>query len=138
MGTVKPVLTAIGQKIEMDSGTNRVKLAGSTDLLLPLQFMVKGWGEKDEPTKKKLPVEADVPDYMAAMGALDDATELEKRVGDLALVAFYYLLRVGEYAVTGTKSSEKQTTQFKVSAIAFFARNVPRSSVQRSSSRRSS
>ena len=124
VGTVKPALTAVGQKIEMDSGTNPVKLAGSTDLLLPLQLMIKGWGKKDASTKKKLPVEADVPEYMAALGALEDATELEKRVGDLALVAFYYLLRVGEYAVTGTKSNEKQTTQFKVSDVAFFARNA--------------
>ena len=123
VGSVRPALTAVSQTIEMDSGTNPVKVTGSNDLLLPLQLVLKGWRKKDKPTQKKLPVEADIPEYLSKLGSLDDATELERRVGDLALVAFYYLLRVGEYAVTGSKSSEKQTTQFKVSDVAFFTRN---------------
>ena len=97
---------------------------GSDKLLLPLQLMLKGWSKVDPATKKKLPVESDVPEFMATMGLRKEATELERRVGDLALVAFYYLLRVGEYAVTGTKSADKQTTQFTVKDVAFFRKNA--------------
>ena len=86
--------------------------------------MLKGWGKVDPPSKKKLPVEADVPEYMAHQGLLKGATERDRRVGDLALVAFYYLLRVGEYSVTGTKSKDKQTQQFAMKDVAFFRKNA--------------
>ena len=124
MATVRPALTAISQTIEMDTGTNPVKLVGSNSFLLPLQLMLKGWSKEDPPKKKKLPVEADIPEFMANMGRQRDATELTKRVGDLALVAYYYLLRVGEYAASGSKATEKQTTQFTVGDVAFFRTNA--------------
>ncbi len=39
-----------------------------------------------------LPVEADVPEYMASLGRLHTATILDQTIGDLAIIAFYYLL----------------------------------------------
>ncbi len=45
-------------------------------------------------------------------------------VGDLALIAFYYLLRIGEYTVkrqcNRTKRAKKQTVQFKLEDVTFF------------------
>ncbi len=52
--------------------------------------MLDGWAKDD-------PVEADVPEYMALLGQLPKATPLDNAIGDLALIAFYYLLCVGEY-----------------------------------------
>ena len=49
---------------------------------------------------KKLPVEADVPEFLALAGKETGATELQQAVGDCALIAFYYLCRVGEYTKT--------------------------------------
>ncbi len=45
-------------------------------------------------------------------------------VGDLALIAFYYLLHIGEYTVKRqrdrTKRAKKQTVQFKLEDTTFF------------------
>ena len=85
--------------------------------------MLEGWGKVDPPTRKMLPVEVDVPEFMASLGLLPLATELDKAIGDLGLIAFYYLLRVGEYTCKSTRNETKQTVQFKFEDVSFFKRN---------------
>ena len=63
--------------------------------------MMEGWRKEDPPTKKKLPVVIDVPEFLADMGMEKYATEMVKAVGDCAIITFYYLLQVGEYTVKG-------------------------------------
>jgi hypothetical protein len=82
--------------------------------------MLDGWRKQDPPTSKKLPVEADVPEYLCKMGASPHATDLERAVGDLTVIAFYYLLRVGEYTCKGARNNTKQTVQFKMEDVTFF------------------
>ena len=85
--------------------------------------MLDGWAKSDPPTQKQLPVEADVPEYIASLAALPLATELDKAIGDLALMAFYYLLRIGEYTSKGHRNESKQTVQFKFEDVTFFKKN---------------
>jgi hypothetical protein len=40
------------------------------------------------------------------------------------MIAFYYLLRVGEYTVKGSRNSTKQTIQFNYEDATFFRKNV--------------
>ena len=40
------------------------------------------------------------------------------------MVAFYYLLRVGEYTIKGTRNDTKQTVQFKLEDVTFFKKNA--------------
>ena len=82
--------------------------------------MIDGWRLDDPETKKKLPVEADVPEFMAEVGRSESATELDTAVGDLGLIAFYYLLRVGEYTKKSSRTGTKRTVQFRLSDVAFF------------------
>eukprot|EP00985_Skeletonema_marinoi_P013898 scaffold6992_cov241-Skeletonema_marinoi.AAC.1 len=82
-----------------------------------------GWRKEDPPTEKKLPVEADVPEFLADMGRQAQATPLQQAVGDLALIAFYYLLRIGEYTGKPSKNDTKQTEQFKLQDVTFFRRD---------------
>ena len=76
----------------------------------------------DGPVLKKLPVEADVPEYLVKFGLQPSALAFNKAVGGLSLIAFYYLLRVYEYTVKGTRNESKQTQQFKMADITFFKR----------------
>ncbi len=39
------------------------------------------------------------------------------------MIAFYYLLPVGEYTVKGSQNSTKQTVQFKYEEVTFFHKN---------------
>ncbi len=103
---------------------NPTKIAGSDKLLPRLQQTYDGWRKEDPPTKKMLPVESDVPEYLVAYGSRHAATELDRAVGDLAMVAFYYLLRIGEYTIKGSRNETKQTVQFKVEDVTFFKKNV--------------
>ena len=57
--------------------------------------MMDGMRKQDPPTIKKLPVEADVPKFLAEAGRSKNATENERAVVDWGLVVYYYLLRNG-------------------------------------------
>jgi hypothetical protein len=41
----------------------------------------------------------------------------------LALIAFYYLLCIGEYTVKGKQNKSRQTVQFKLEDVSFFKKN---------------
>ena len=53
--------------------------------------MLVVYSKLDLPTRKMLPVEADVPDLLVEM----------KAISNLSMIAFYYLLHIGEYMVKG-------------------------------------
>ena len=82
--------------------------------------MLDGWRKLDPPTIKKLPVEADVPELLSTVGAMPTANQLDSAIGDLALIAFYFLLRVGEYTIKSTRNHTKQTVQFRIADVTFF------------------
>ncbi len=73
---------------------------------------------------KKLPVEADVSEFLAEQGLRAGATELKRAIGYLTLIAFYYLPRIGEYTIKGTYNKMKQTVQFKYEDVTFFKMNA--------------
>jgi hypothetical protein len=43
-----------------------------------------------------------------------------KASGDLSLVAYYYLLRIGEYTRGGSRSGKKQTVDYRMRDVLFF------------------
>jgi hypothetical protein len=104
---------AVGQEIALACGENPTKLIGSDKLLPRLQQTYDGWQKEDPATTKQLPVEADVPNLLADRGRRALATEQDRAVGDLTLIAFYYLLWIGEYTIKGNQNETKQTVQFK-------------------------
>ena len=124
VATVRTALSAVGKTIAMDTGRNPLLLKGSDSKYLPpLQDALTSWRKNDGPTNKKLPVEVDVPAYLARTAYKTNESALDKRVGDLSLVAFYYLLRVGEYTVKSSRRNTKQTTQFRMKDIAFYVKD---------------
>ena len=76
--------------------------------------MIDGYTKADPPTQKKLPVEADVPELLLEMGYGKSGSIQLQAVGDLSLIAFYYLLRIGEYTVnvSATVRSVPQSKPF--------------------------
>lgn len=75
-------------------------------------------------TRKMLPVESDVPEFLYKIGHAGNATELEKAIDDHSLIAFYYLLRIGKYTIKGSRNDTKQTVQFKMEDVTFFKRDI--------------
>ena len=61
-----------------------------------------------------------VPEFLAELGMEKDSTEMLKAVGDCAVIAFYYLQRVGEYTAKKKINQAKQTVQLNLEDTMFF------------------
>ena len=48
---------------------------------------------------------------------------MDRTIGDLTMIAFYYLLRIGEYTTKGSRNNSKQTQEFKLGDITFFKKD---------------
>ena len=70
--------------------------------------MMEGWKKEDPPTKIEFPVGIDVPEFLAESGMEKYSTEMVKAVGDCAIIAFYYLLQVGEYTVKNKETKQRK------------------------------
>jgi len=85
--------------------------------------MMDGMRKVDPPTTKKLPVEVDIPELLVRMAHVTVTATRAQAIADLILIAFYYLLRVGEYTCKGTRNESKQTVQFRAGDCTFFKKN---------------
>jgi hypothetical protein len=85
--------------------------------------MLNGCSKQDLPTQKMLSVKADVPALLVENGYGKGGMTHAKAIGDLALIAFYYLLQIGKYTVKGKRNNTKQTVQFKLKEVKFFKKN---------------
>ncbi len=99
--TVVGAIIAVGQEVALVCGQNPRKIVGSEKLLPRLSQIFDGWRKEDPPTTKQLPIEANVPKLLVERGRDRSATPPDQAIRDLALIAFYYLLRIGEYTVKG-------------------------------------
>ena len=86
---------AVGTTVSLAYEGNPTKAQGEKILGPRLAEIMEGWRKEDPPTKKQLPVEIDEQEFLAQLGLEKYATEMVKAVGDCAIIAFYYLLRVG-------------------------------------------
>ncbi len=123
-GSVSSAITSVGQTIALATNSNPTKIVGSEKLLPHLQQMIDGFRKADPPTVKQLPVEVDVPELLVKHGLAPNASELDHAIGDLTMIAFYYLLRIGEYTTKGVRNNSKQTEEFKLVNITFFSKDA--------------
>lgn len=66
--SVTITIAAVGQTITIATGKNPTKVVGSDKFLLQeMQIQLAEYANADPPTKKKLPVESDVPEQILEM-----------------------------------------------------------------------
>jgi hypothetical protein len=118
------VTSATGQMIALVCNTNPTKVEGSDKFLPALQVMIEGYNKQDPPTKKMLPVKANVSELLVEMGYGKSGLLHAQAIGDLSLIVFYYLLCIGKYTVKGKCNNTKQTVQFKLEDVTFFKKNT--------------
>jgi hypothetical protein len=114
---------AIGQTIALACNSNPTKVTGSERFLPRLQIILDGYRKVDPPTKKMLPVQADVPELLVETAYKFGSSERDKATANLTMIAFYYLLCISKYTVKGTRNNSKQTVQFKYEDVTFFRKN---------------
>jgi hypothetical protein len=122
-GSVSSAITAIGQAIALATNTNPTKKLGSDKLLSRLQQMLDDFRKAVPPTTKQLLVEAYVLEFLVQLGLSPEARKLDRAIGDLTMIMFYYLLRIGKYTTKGTCNNSKQMEDFKMGYITFFAKD---------------
>lgn len=92
-----------------------------------MKLMLAGFGQADPLPVPELAIPVAAVEKVGEWGQATGATEKEKAVGDLAIIAFYYLLRVGEYTFK-RRRGRSRTIQFRFCDIAFKKGNefIPR------------
>ena len=132
---VTDALAAISKTIEL-AGKPSPLYRAENKYQLHLERVVEGFRRVDPPTVPQLAVPVSVPrkNYEDNIKASDPVL---RRIGCLMLVAFYYLLRVGEYTRprfvvrNGKKVPATRTKQFSVGNVGFFKEGtvLPRTSM---------
>jgi len=79
--------------------------------------MFSGFKREDKLLVPDLVVPVSVPQQMVMVGLAPDATTKEQAMGNFALIAFFYLLRMGEYTQKRKRPSTR-TIQFRFKDIA--------------------
>ena len=93
--------------------------------LLPLERQIEAYRREDPPPTPQLAVPVSVAECMFIKGKCKRSTPKLTATGELALIAFYFLLRVGEYtAAERRQASETRTVQFTVGDISFWRDGV--------------
>jgi hypothetical protein len=110
--------------IALACDSNPTKVIGSEHLLPRIQIMLDGYRKVNPPTRKKLPMQADVPELLVEQAYQSTTTQRQRATANLTMVAFYYLLWVGKYTVKGLRNITKQMVQFKYKDVSFFQKNT--------------
>jgi hypothetical protein len=131
--TVSAALAAINKTILLAINKDPLKIEGTNNFIPIISQTLQGWAKDDPPTEKKLPVEVDVVEYLVKCSMAPGANSRLRCVADWILIAFYFLLRIGEYTSKGrSRQGDKQTVQFRMEDVTFFKtyddrlRQVPR------------
>jgi hypothetical protein len=119
---VSTALSAVNKTIALATNRNPFKVEGCKSFIPRLQQTLDGWERGDPPTEKKIPVEIDVPEFLVQCGLQPGAKESVKALGDVTLIMFYYLLRIGEMTAKSLQASQmdKRTVQFRQMDVTFF------------------
>ena len=119
---VKTAIRAINQTCQLDRGKEPLYRAPEK-YLKPLEITFAGFEREDEAPVPELAVPVGVPNQCVTVGQCSAASPKDQAIGDLVLIAFYYLLRVGEYTQK-SKKKKTRTIQFRLRDIAFKNGNV--------------
>ncbi len=117
-GSVQTALGAIGKTIELAGYENPLHRLGTTSYHAALALQTETYRREDPVTKKQLAVPVHVPNYIYSTTRKTSDRRL-KATGELTLIAFFFLLRIGEYTHHG--KSQRRTQQFRLGDIKLFA-----------------
>ena len=132
--TVSNALAAISKTIELAGQQSPVYQAPET-YILPIQRCLEGFRRQDPPAIPQLAVPVTLPNE-ALKHAYTSTNPQVRATGDLIVVAFFYLLRSGEYTnprqvkENDTWKRATRTRQFRVQDVGFHkdAKILPRNS----------
>jgi hypothetical protein len=132
--SVQDALAAISKTIELGGQPSPVYKAEKT-YKVPVARLVEGMRRQDPQAIAQIAVPISIPNEVLRLAQTSTCPK-ERAVGDLTIIAFFYLLRVGEYTkpkfvtIDGERTRATRTVQFQVGHVGFFKNNavLPRTS----------
>ena len=118
--TVQVSLRAITARFELDGEQSPV-VNSQGKYHKKIGQLIEGYRRNDPPPKFQLAVPLTVPAFMHTYSR--SGTMKQRAVGDMALIAFYFLLRVGEYTST-TNKAKKLTQAFRIQDVTLWDNNT--------------
>ena len=122
--SVTQALAAISTTIEL-AGESSPIYKTEKAYKLPVARLIEGYRREDPPSTPQLALPIAVPEQCLKAGRQSNNPYL-KAIGELSIIAFYYLLRVGEYTkprmaiYNGKTKRATRTIQFSVGNVGFF------------------
>jgi hypothetical protein len=121
--TVQVAFRSIGAHFELDARLNPCYRDGSTPKYWKaLEQQIEGYRRQDPVPQAKLAVPVTVPHWCVSQG-LHASSPRTQAIGNLTNIAFYYLLRVGEYTYHGTQHT-RRTKQFRTCDTQFWKNGI--------------
>jgi hypothetical protein len=110
--SVAKALLAVAQKYVLDGHPDPRRSSPAQHTLdLPIAHLLKKYGDEDPPAEPKLAVPMST---IKKISKCYDLSDHHRAVADLCVIAFFYLLRVGEYTTpTPARAMEKRTTALR-------------------------
>ena len=137
--TVRQAIRGIAKTTELDGRGPSPLHIDPKRYIAVVEEQVNCYSADDPPPDQKIAVPVSVPNWLYKLGLMATTNiEYHTAVGELTLIAFYFLLRVGEYTPPsqprssppkGTKHKKRHkkrrtlTQQFKVQDITFWDKN---------------
>ena len=116
--TVESSLRYVAQAIVLAGHDDPRKTYGSKDLDLPFQRLLKAYRNDDPAPQPQVALPVHTIEWAATTSQRPGASPLASATGDLITMAFYFLLRVGEYTMPSRKRRTR-TVQFRCKDVIF-------------------
>ena len=107
-GSVQTGLGGVNTTIAMDTGTQPLHQIDGTHYIKPLQHMLVGFKNHDPATVKKLARHPDLPEFAVEWAYKEGSTPDQNAVGNLIIIAFYFLLRASIRQKQGERKEHAQ------------------------------
>jgi hypothetical protein len=115
--TVQVALRAIGKTFELEGLPNPTYRSEGKYWLM-IQRQIEAYRRQDPPAQHKLAIPVSVINHLIKVGANSKSVKLQACC-DMSTIAFYFLLRVGEYT-SHRRGERRRTKQFRACDIIFY------------------
>ena len=114
--SVDRAIRAVGQTFQLARRRDPTKVDGGRERIIHLRRITEGYRRDDPPARPQLAVPVSVVAHLQESAAPGTTAAA---VADLATIAFFYLLRVGEYTMPSS-TRKTRTVQFRVQDVTFY------------------
>ena len=121
--SVDRALRAVGQTFQLAGRNDPTKIHGGRERIIQLRRQLETYRREDPPPKPQLALPVSVIKHLQVQSQAGGLDPDLCAVNDLATIAFFFLLRVGEYTMPAA-NRKTRTVQFRVKDVRFYVNGI--------------